>query len=117
MKKHSKIESKGLRCATKKRKRRLLVSAALVASMGMLPQYSNSAQAQSENIKNNITPKCIPDNKTCNKKHAVKMIDKIVDFNTTTNTVTGFAISMPEPTREILHINGQIQTTEVFLSI
>lgn len=80
-----------------KRKRSLLVSAALVASLGMMPQYSNASQEQDKTLKNNITPKCLTDNSINHKQSKVKMIDKIVSFNAKTDTITGFAA--PEPTR------------------
>ena len=83
-----------------KRKRKLLVSAALVASLGMIPQFGTSAQAQSNPEDNNLSPKCLMDNTNNHKKTSgVKMIDKIVGAGEKSGNATGFATAMPEPTR------------------
>ena len=90
---------RGVEKHAKKTKRRLLVSAALVASLGMLPQFNNSAQAD-ETTKNDLTPKCLLGESVNDKKSfSVKKIDKIVAFNQKNNTLTGFAVSVPQPTR------------------
>lgn len=82
----------------RRRKRKLLVSAALVASLGMMPQFGTSAQAQTDH--DDLTSKGLNSEFLSHKKsNGIKMIDKIVAFNEKDNCITGFATSIPEPTR------------------